>query len=160
MKRRCGVVIVMAVCGILGFGCQGGGPQAGKTSGREKGAADGQPARPPVNSVELAEVIMRPAPYIFKFQRDPFKPIAGKGIMAVDEKAGVNPRVDLRLKAIVIREGAAFALIESPSATRVYRVKDSVPGGFIVGSIEDKKVILKQADTEIELKIGGEKKHE
>lgn len=105
-----------------------------------------------IEDITLAEAIMWPKPYMFKFTRDPFKPLVAESQYMRE----VNPETDLRLKGTGSTGNSFYAVIETPLKTKIYKIGDMV-GDYKVTNIEPKKVILKKEDKDVILQIKGEK---
>lgn len=103
---------------------------------------------PKVESVELAEIIMRPKPYYFE-ARDPFKPLIG----GISQIAGIDVRLDLNLRGVVDLGNERVALIESPSKVEVFREKDKIAGYTIENIYPDEVVLKKDKNNVVVLKI-------
>ncbi len=103
---------------------------------------------PKVESVELAEIIMRPKPYSFE-AKDPFKPLIG----GIPQIAGIDVRLDLNLRGIVNLGGERVALIETPSKVDVFREKDRIAGYTIENIYPDEVVLKKDNKNVVVLKI-------
>lgn len=102
---------------------------------------------PKVESVELAEIIMRPKPYYFE-AKDPFKPLIG-GISQITE---IDVKLDLNLRGVVDLGNERVALIETPSKVEVFREKDEI-AGYTIESIYPDEVVLRKDENRVVLKI-------
>ncbi|OQX79899.1 MAG: hypothetical protein B6D56_06160 [Candidatus Omnitrophica bacterium 4484_70.1] len=102
---------------------------------------------PKVESVELAEIIMRPKPYSFE-AKDPFKPLIG----GIPQIAGIDVKLDLNLRGVVDLGKERLALIESPSKVDVFREKDRI-AGYTIENIYPDEVVLKKDKNVVVLKI-------
>ena len=111
-----------------------------------------------VESVELAEAILWPEPYQFKFTRDPFKPLVGEKSLSgqQDLEAVSLPYTDIRVFGILKMDGGgSIVLLELPSGVGLIREGDRV-GKYTVKQITADSVILEGEGKSRILEIGGE----
>lgn len=110
-----------------------------------------------VESVELAEAILWPEPYQFKFTRDPFKPLVGEKSLFGQGGLEVTslPYMDIRVFGILKMDGGSIVLLELPSGVSLIREGDKV-GKYTVKQITADSVILEGEGKSRILEIGGE----
>lgn len=112
-----------------------------------------------VSSVNLAEAILLPKQYQFKFTRDPFLPLAGELPLACTDKSKgpVSVEPEIKVVGILVMEGRSRALLQLPSSeVGVFKQGDKIDG-YTVKKIESKRVILEKADKTFILEIREEK---
>ncbi len=128
-----------------------------KTKLLGKGVSKGKQKVPKVESVELAEAILWPESYQFKFTRDPFKPlVGGKSLSGQEGVEAISlPDMDIRVFGILKMDGGSIVLLELPSGVSLIREGDKV-GKYTVKQITADSVVLEGEDKSRILEIGGE----
>ncbi len=112
-----------------------------------------------VTDVKLAESIMMAAPYVFSYERDPFKPLAEvtNTDSAVSYVQPVLTEDAPSLHGIISSGGVNRALLQVKGKTKLYKAQE-MAGAYLIESIDAKKVILKLGNNQLELKVGGDGK--
>jgi type II secretory pathway component PulC len=111
-----------------------------------------------VESVDLAESILKPRPYQFTLPRDPFKPLFGKlSLLSPQEERDQEKPPQFKVMGILIKEGAPLALLEVPSEGTLLLREGGKIGKYTVKKIEPKQVIFEKGDKSFILQIGEEK---
>lgn len=119
-----------------------------------KPAQDKQVVRP-VESIELAEAILRPKPYHFTLSRDPFRPLVGKSALISLDDIQPGEESQIKIIGILIKEAKPLALLEVKEGVAVFREGDKL-AEYTIKKIEPKKVILEKEDESFVLKIEEE----
>lgn len=110
----------------------------------------------PVESLELAEAIVRPKPYEFKLPRDPFRPLVGKWSLISEEDLEITSESQIKIIGILNKEKIPLALLEVLGTTSIFREGDKI-GEYTLKKIESKKIILEKKNKISVLEIGEEK---
>lgn len=142
------VLILLASVVFLNSGCK----QIKKpfVQPREK-----EPTVKPVESIELAEVLLKPRPQRITLSADPFMPLVGDLSLVGTEEIELTSDAQLKVVGILSRHEEPLALLEIPTGMAVLRQGDKI-GKYQVKKIEPQKVILEKEGQISVLKIREE----
>lgn len=110
----------------------------------------------PVESIELAQIIVWPKPYHFTLKRDPFRPLVGALSSVPLEKIELGDLNTVKVSGIVIGKGKPVVLLELPEGTNIFHEADKL-GKYTIKKIEPKRVVLEAEGKSFILEMGEEK---
>lgn len=110
----------------------------------------------PVESLELAQIIVWPKPYHFTLKRDPFRPLVGVLSSVPLEKIELGDLNTVKVSGIVIGKGRPVVLLELPEGTNIFHEADKL-GKYTIKKIEPKRVVLEAEGKSFILEMGEEK---
>jgi len=108
-----------------------------------------------VENVELAKAILRPQPYRFTIDRDPFRPLVGNRRYQGEEKIEVDAKTDIKVIGVVTLGEVKVAFLESPFKVGTFRVGDKI-SNYEIQEITPQRIVLTEGGKQVILKVGGE----
>lgn len=150
MKRR--YLLILAVLVLFSCGCK----RIKKEMVSLGLAKKPEPKVQQVESVELAEAILRPKPFQWTISRDPFKPLVGKASLLGNEDIELLSENDIEVVGILKGEDKSVVLLELPVGMGVFREGDKIDK-YILKKIDSQRIILEAGGKDLILELGGEK---
>ncbi len=108
-----------------------------------------------VESVDLAEIILKPAPPNLAIKKDPFKPLLQQSFSPKQERIDLDQEALKEAKILGITKiGSAYSVLMSLGRIKgVFSLNDDI-GGFTLKDIKSDAVILKKGEKSYTIKRG------